>query len=313
MATQHRYRLLGLELASEVALQGAPPAVAEVIDVTLSWGEERDVGMGFPAGEPVAEYETVDRRQYTVTRTPTGYTFRMHGVCDFVIDAALQRVVCHPTPGGPRELIPILVAGNLVSFLLSMRGRCVLHGSSVAVDGRALAFVGASGMGKSTLAAQMCAAGAELVTDDVLPLEVTGSVVEVVGRAGELRLRPKAVGVVDDFVASPGTRTTADHRLAVAALRSTAERMPLYAIVIPNPTQGAGELVVDRLPNADSVFELVLYPRIVNWRDVTRLQHHFASVAEVAAAVPVYRVRIPWGPPFSPTTPDRILAALGMR
>jgi HPr kinase/phosphorylase len=44
--------------------------------------------------------------------------------------------------------------------------RQVYHGSTVAFDGRAVMFIGASGSGKSSMALRMLALGARLVADD---------------------------------------------------------------------------------------------------------------------------------------------------
>ncbi|MCL3882122.1 HPr kinase/phosphatase C-terminal domain-containing protein [Marivita sp. GX14005] len=51
----------------------------------------------------------------------------------------------------------------------------VLHGSAVAVNGRAVLIIGASGSGKSALALEMMARGAVLVADDQVRLNPHGN------------------------------------------------------------------------------------------------------------------------------------------
>jgi hypothetical protein len=46
-----------------------------------------------------------------------------------------------------------------------------LHGSAVALDGRAIGFLAHKGFGKSTLAMAMASRGARLLTDDTLPVD----------------------------------------------------------------------------------------------------------------------------------------------
>ena len=53
-------------------------------------------------------------------------------------------------------------------------GQVILHAGCVAVDGRGLLIRGASGAGKSALALQMMALGAELVGDDRILLDRDG-------------------------------------------------------------------------------------------------------------------------------------------
>ena len=52
-----------------------------------------------------------------------------------------------------------------------LRGTHVLHASAVALAGRAVAFMGRSGVGKTTLAGRIVAHGARLMTDDVLAVD----------------------------------------------------------------------------------------------------------------------------------------------
>lgn len=54
-----------------------------------------------------------------------------------------------------------------------------VHGTAIAVDGRGFLFIGSSGSGKSGLALQMMALGAELVSDDQVLLVQMGSDLEM--------------------------------------------------------------------------------------------------------------------------------------
>jgi len=80
-------------------------------------------------------------------------------------------VTVHLHPGADLGLVTVLTAGALLAVHLRLRGELVLPASAVQLGGAALAFVRASGMGKSTLAALLCASGHGLVTDDVLRVD----------------------------------------------------------------------------------------------------------------------------------------------
>jgi serine kinase of HPr protein (carbohydrate metabolism regulator) len=54
--------------------------------------------------------------------------------------------------------------------LLLQRRVLPLHGSAVAVNGKAIAFVGESGAGKSTLASAFLGRDYPLLSDDVIPV-----------------------------------------------------------------------------------------------------------------------------------------------
>jgi hypothetical protein len=75
--------------------------------------------------------------------------------------------------GVPRCTIDKLRGAQVRGLLCEREGGLALHASAVAIDGRAVLFVGADGAGKSTAAAEMCILhGARMLADDVALLEV---------------------------------------------------------------------------------------------------------------------------------------------
>lgn len=60
--------------------------------------------------------------------------------------------------------------GPVMGMVLRLRGIVPLHASVVRVAGQALAFIGPSGIGKSTLASNFALAGYGVLTDDIAPL-----------------------------------------------------------------------------------------------------------------------------------------------
>jgi hypothetical protein len=74
----------------------------------------------------------------------------------------------HLDPAGARKM----ERGVVAALVRHLRGRLTLHGSAVAIDGRAVVCVGASGAGKSTMAAALVRAGGELLADDMAAIEL---------------------------------------------------------------------------------------------------------------------------------------------
>lgn len=64
------------------------------------------------------------------------------------------------------------VLHGFVPQLLALRGEVVLHATCVLIDGRAFLFAGASGMGKSTLAAGFASIGLTVFSEDVVRVQV---------------------------------------------------------------------------------------------------------------------------------------------
>ncbi|MGH3630186.1 MAG: AAA family ATPase, partial [Sciscionella sp.] len=173
-----------------------------------------------------------------------------------------------------------------------------------------VAFVGASGMGKSTLAAALCEAGYALVADDLLRVASTGNgVMLAYPGSTESRLRKTARGLAD---AAPDdhVHTTADGRLALRSRTTSVGPLPLAVCVIPRPCQAAVEVSVNRLRPARGLARLMQFPRVVGWSESQSMGATFQSLADLVEQVPVFEATIPWGPPFQPEVLTGLLEAV---
>ena len=293
------YSQCGLRLRSEVEVS-LPSIEGAAWDVDVVWGPDVDDTSTPPEGDLVASYELRDSTWYTAVATSTGYRLQFTNCGEFVISADLARVVVRKDPSGSHpDLLPILLAGTVSSFLLALGGATVLHASAVAIDGAALAFVGQSGRGKTTVAALMCVDGAALVADDLVTVDI-GPPVTCTGGAVELRLRPAAASIAD---ARPDatTRVTADQRSALSLTAAPLGPLPLAAIVVPAPSRTASEVAITRVPASEALFALLAFPRVHGWRLPEVLTRDFTTMSSLVNEVPVYAATIPWGPPFDPS------------
>src|SRR5581483_12273022 len=67
-----------------------------------------------------------------------------------------------------------LLIAQTLPFAALLHGLEVFHASAIVRDGEAVAFVGPSRAGKTSLALELCARGARFLADDVLALERRG-------------------------------------------------------------------------------------------------------------------------------------------
>ena len=81
------------------------------------------------------------------------------------------------------------LTGQVLPLAALLRGFEVFHSSAVEVGGRAIAFVGHSGAGKSSLALRLVLEGAALITDDVLVLRAEDERLVAHPGAGLMNLR----------------------------------------------------------------------------------------------------------------------------
>jgi hypothetical protein len=65
-----------------------------------------------------------------------------------------------------------LLIAQVLPFATLLHGLEVFHASAVILDGHAIALVGSSGSGKTSVALELCRLGADFLADDVLTLEI---------------------------------------------------------------------------------------------------------------------------------------------
>ena len=94
------------------------------------------------------------------------------------------------------RIFRLYILGTCMGAILMQRKILPLHGSVIAIDGKAYAIVGDSGAGKSTLASAFLKRGYQLLTDDVIAVsfsEDRHSVCDTILSAAETmvgKLRP---------------------------------------------------------------------------------------------------------------------------
>ena len=311
-------RVYGLTVRSEVPLHLHRPVPAGTpVDLEIALGAPVAQTEAMPPGRVLLDLRG-SRRYYAATAVDEGFRLRFFGSCDVDLDPILTRATVHPMPGADPDLLSVLVSGTLLAFVLTMRGETVLHASAVQVGDAALAFVGASGMGKSTMATLLCADGARLVTDDVLRLDTTSSPPTCALGATELRLRKGADHLSERFAhqlgSAPALRTTGDARQALAAVPATTEDLPLAALVVPLPDHSPQRRTTEitRLSPTEAMVLLSQFPRLLGWQDPSVRRASFHQLADVVDRVPVHAAALPWGPPFPDDIAPSVLRATGL-
>ncbi|MEH7226490.1 aldolase [Bacillus sp. JJ1566] len=105
--------------------------------------------------------------------------FRIPNTAIFSIERG-KRIFISKEEGVHAEQIRLYVLGTCMGALLMQRKILPLHGSAVAINGKAYAIVGESGAGKSTLATAFLNKGYELLSDDVIPVSMSNNNIPIV-------------------------------------------------------------------------------------------------------------------------------------
>ena len=299
--------LHGLRVRSTLPLAGFP-LPGDGFDVDVRPGPSRPVPADPPPGRVVVAGGP-DGRLYMGAEEGAAVTLRLPGICDFVIDRDLRGVEYRADPATDPRFVAVLVPGLVVSVVLGLAGHCVLHASAVEVEGRAMAFAGASGSGKSTLAAILCAAGARLVTDDVLRVGMAPGPV-CVGGAPQLRLRPGADWALRLFTGGLPSEQTVDLRTAITPPAVRDACVPLAVIVLPRLMPDAPAVVLRPLTGADAVAHMVGAVRVPGWTHPEITRRLFHALARTVGAVPTVEAVLPRRPGSRPAIAPALLELL---
>jgi hypothetical protein len=98
--------------------------------------------------------------------------FQVGEMATFCIEGG-RLITVWPLKDADEDMIRLFILGTCMGAILIQRGILPLHGSAVAIDGKAYAIVGESGAGKSTLASAFLSQGHRLLTDDVIAVSLS--------------------------------------------------------------------------------------------------------------------------------------------
>lgn len=295
------YRVYGLTVASSRPIFGDAPTVStDHPDVVIEHGN-REVSSRRPDDAEILLTYKREAVDYYCARVADGSLLLVFvGACEFEVSANLDRVIVRRHVGAVDGIEDVLTSGALMAFLLYVRGVLVLHASAVEVDGRVIAFTGGSGRGKSTMATLMCAAGARILTDDLLRVDFENGVALARKGSSDLRLRKGADDLAATFSGdAPGQDASADARQLLRPPGRAVDRIPLAAVFLPIPTRDSDAVRIEKLPPTQAVFVLLNSPRLFGWLDPTVRARQFELMSTLLADVPFYFIHVPWGPPFS--------------
>lgn len=148
-------RSFGLYIHSELLLPAPAESAAIPADVMIRYGHIQQ--------DPVEANST--RMEFRDQEA----CFTWEDVGSFLVRNG-NEIIVHPRKGVDEQMLVLPLTGPVFSILLHQRGLLVLHASAVAHDGRAMAFIGHKGAGKSTTAATLQRNGFAFITDDLLAI-----------------------------------------------------------------------------------------------------------------------------------------------
>lgn len=166
-----RYYVFGQTLATNGHLASWLQASTNPPDLTLLFAAEPPLEWDPVLSKPIFSSQSKSEDGQSVLslyRLESCEVMRFPALADFYIWP--DQVVCVQRQDLPTHSMNTLLFANVLPFWLEMRGYFTLHASAVNLSGEAVAFIGHSQNGKSTLAGALLQDGFPLLSDDVLPL-----------------------------------------------------------------------------------------------------------------------------------------------
>ena len=204
-------------------------------------------------------------------------------------------IAIYPEPGARMDDIRAFLLGSAMGALLLQRGLLPLHASAVEIDGQAIAFCGASGAGKSSLALYLVKRGHRLLCDDICAIETASGTPTLWPGLVNLKLWGESLAATGQAVdgLEPVLADLDKYKLPLvepAAYRSY-ELGHIFLLSVseqPKP-------VISKLTGVDGLSALVantfrgqlVHPMGLN-------QRHFDHCTAVGATTTIHRLSRPW-------------------
>ena len=218
-------------------------------------------------------------------RVESGWALRWIAA-EFLVSADASFVEARVLEGVPDDIVDHLIADHVVPRLLTLRGRTVFHGTAVSIEGQAVAFLGSTGAGKSTLAVTCANAFGALLADDCLVIEEHTDPMRVVPTSALGRLRSDAASIV-----GIGRPETCAGKTLIAC-EAESRPVPLAAIVLLDRGATDDSISLTRVGPARAMMGLGRH-RFTFEDDAVAASGVLAAQRCVVEAVPVWSLRYP--------------------
>lgn len=245
---------------------------------------------------PFQRYELDDGTVWTeFYRLNSGYLLRFPDLADFEVSADGKAVVGHPAEDVDETTVEHLYINQLVPLALSRQGRPAFHASVVTVAGGAVAFLGKSEAGKSTLAASFALNGAAFLTDDALLVEEHDGDCWAVPSHASIRLwedSKEELIEADAAQAAPISYSSKARLLAGEALTYCEDKQRLLAAFVLQPEVDSG-VSIQSLTGLDRYMGWLSNSFLLDIEDHDLLARHFEWTHRISDAVPTFALDYP--------------------
>jgi hypothetical protein len=244
-------------------------------------------------GRTVVEVrKTEDRRKFL---------FRFYDDVEFIIDRGRQDIWIDGLGRASLQAAIHHLLFSLPGFLLVLRNSACLPGAAIGWGDAAIALLGNSISGKSALSAYMAARGMDVLSDDLVALDVIGSIITVYPGYPWICLRPGSLDWLrtEMFVAGRfGSKwhyldeayVTWDLRRMGSPFQLKPRKLEAFYLLVPvdDPKCKPG---IEQVPRHQALMVLMEAASRTHIPYPELMPQEFSLMGSAAAAVPTYRLR----------------------
>ncbi|MEP3052411.1 MAG: hypothetical protein ABJP48_06650 [Erythrobacter sp.] len=221
-----------------------------------------------------------------------GFLVRFPGEVDFEIEAETLAVKAWPVDAENALIAETLFKNAITPILVNHQGGLSLHGSAVSCEGGAIAFLGISRSGKTTLAGAFAKFGHPFLTEDVIELVWERDRYWVQPKESELRLFRDSA----DFLMGEQENWQHDDEkqsIETSDLLPFCENaVPLCGVFILGDDE-PNEISLAGLEPQQALAQILPHSFILDVEDKQRLKSHFSRLGDFAQRCDCFSLDFP--------------------
>jgi hypothetical protein len=212
----------------------------------------------------------------------------------FEVRPADRVIVWRPGPRAAEPAVRTDLLGRVIALVAHADGHLALHASAVSIGGRSIAFLGAKGAGKSTLALALVRRGARLVADDTLVVRMDAVALPWAAPGVQrVRLWPdSATALHASLPQEPGAKPTID-RLAASALEPAPVPLSACYVIETGRESLADAIRRERLNAVHATLACVRFAKLGALASGVMGEAMLHRAAALASAVPMFVASVP--------------------
>jgi hypothetical protein len=223
------------------------------------------------------------------------FLLRLPGVATYYVRDGVE-IVIDRTAGAPELDVRSYLMGNLFAVLCHQRGLLPLHASAIATSRGAVAFLGTSGAGKSSMVAFLSKRGHRVLADDVCLIDPAAPQHQrVLPVAPWLKLWSTTLEAMGE--SSHGlSRIFSDDEKYRYELQQPEAPTQLAELILLERAESPAEVSFERLAPAHALHAM-LDLTYQSWlvRAIGRTESYFLRCGQALEGARVTRMRRPWG------------------